>query len=93
MIGDVLCSFKRSFIFEIGGDAGRAGSVIADFGLDAGVGRAALNHGIGVLQPHFVLGEFADHEPVEQHAQRGQILFGRGHRQRFFPGGPCPANP
>ena len=35
MIGNVLRSFKCSFIFEIGGDAGRAECVIADFGLDA----------------------------------------------------------
>jgi hypothetical protein len=41
-------------VFQVGSDASRAGSVIADSGLDAGVGRAPLNHAVGVLLPHGV---------------------------------------
>jgi len=51
MIGDVLRGLKRAFVFEICGDAGGAESVIANPGLDAGAGRAALNHPVGVLLP------------------------------------------
>jgi hypothetical protein len=29
--------------------------------------------------------DLADHEPVEKHAQRSQVLLDRGGRQRFFP--------
>ena len=51
--------FELAVVFEIGGDAGRAESVVADAGLDAGGGRAALNHGIGVLLPDFIFGKRA----------------------------------
>jgi hypothetical protein len=57
VIGDVLRGFERAFVFELGRDAGSSESVVADPCLDAGDRRAALNHGVGVLLPHFVLSQ------------------------------------
>ena len=45
--GYLLLSLERVVVLQICRDAGRAEGVIADAGLDAGVGRAALNHAIG----------------------------------------------
>ena len=42
-----------------GGGCGRAVLEGLNLGLDAGVGRAALNHPVGVLLPHGVSGERA----------------------------------
>ena len=58
MIGDVLRGLKRALVFQIRRDAGGAEGVIADPGLDAGIGRAALNHPVGVLLPHRVADQF-----------------------------------
>jgi len=52
MVGDVLGRFQCALVLEICGDAGLAEGVVADHGLDTGVGRAALNHPVSVLLPH-----------------------------------------
>jgi hypothetical protein len=59
MIGNLMRSLKRAVVFQISRNAGRAEGVITNPGLDAGVGRAALNHAIGILLPHGVAGELA----------------------------------
>ena len=50
---------ERAAVLQIGCDAGRAPSVIADARLEADRGRAPLDHAIGVLLPHGVAGELA----------------------------------
>jgi hypothetical protein len=48
MVGDVLRGFERALVLQVGGDACCAEGVVSDPGLDAGVGRAALNYpGLG----------------------------------------------
>ena len=59
MIGDVLSGLERAFVFEVGSDAGGAEGVIADPGFDPGRSGAALDHAVGVLLPHGVVGERA----------------------------------
>jgi hypothetical protein len=51
--------FECTVVLELGGNAGRAESVIADPGLDAGVGRTPLNHPVSILLPHRIAREFA----------------------------------
>jgi len=52
MIGDMLRHFQFAAVLQVGSDAGRAESMIANLRLDAGRLRAALNHAIGVLLVH-----------------------------------------
>jgi hypothetical protein len=72
VIGYVLRGLKRSFIFEIGGDAGCTEGMIADSGLDADVGRAALNHAVGVLLPHRVARKLAG--LADGRAEQGSVV-------------------
>jgi hypothetical protein len=72
MIGDVLRGLKRAFVFEVSRDAGRAEGVIADLGLDAGVGCAALNHAVGILLVHGITRERAS--LPDGRAEQGSIV-------------------
>src|SRR5215472_6012337 len=59
VVGEVLRMFERAVVFQVRCNAGCAEGVIADPGLDTGVGRAPLNHPVGVLLPHRIAREFA----------------------------------
>ena len=52
MIGDMLRHFQFAAVLQVGSDAGRAESMIANLRLDAGGLRPALNHAIGILLVH-----------------------------------------
>ena len=52
MVGDRLRVLQQALVFQVGGDPGRAKGMIADPGLDAGGGGAALDHPVGILLPH-----------------------------------------
>jgi hypothetical protein len=54
-----LSVFELAAVLEIGGDARCAEGVIADLSFDAGRSGAALDHAVGVLLPHGVVGERA----------------------------------
>jgi len=54
--GEMLRMFERAVVLEVGGYASRVEGVIADPGLDADVGRAALNHAPGAGLGHAVPG-------------------------------------
>jgi hypothetical protein len=49
MIGDMLRHFQFAAVLQVGSDAGRAESMIANLRLDAGGLGAALDHAVGVL--------------------------------------------
>lgn len=55
VVGDVLRGFQRAAVLQVRGDAGSAKRVVSDPRLDAGVGRPALDHPVGVLLPHRLL--------------------------------------